>query len=109
MGASFRNTDQIKGLCGCDLLTISPALLKQLSEDDSTLETYLTYDKSKEPEGKPKEKVDEKKFRWELNEDPMATDKLAEGIRKFAEDAVKLENLLRAKLKAIELNGVAAN
>jgi len=108
MGASFRNTDQIKGLCGCDLLTISPALLKQLSEDDSNLEAYLTHDKNKKPEEKPKEKLNEKKFRWEMNEDPMANDKLAEGIRKFAEDAVKLENLLKAKLKtAEEMNGAA--
>jgi transaldolase len=98
MGASFRNTDQIKGLCGCDLLTISPALLKQLAEDDSHLETYLTYDKNHKTETPPKEKVSEKKFRWEMNEDPMANDKLAEGIRKFAEDAVKLENLLKSKL-----------
>jgi len=108
MGASFRNVDQIKGLCGCDLLTISPGLLKQLSEDDSHLETHLAIDKSKSPEAAPKEKVSEQKFRWEMNEDAMATEKLAEGIRKFAEDAVKLENLLKAKLAAAdEKNGAS--
>jgi transaldolase len=108
MGASFRNADQIKGLAGCDLLTISPSLLKQLAADDSQLETHLSYDKSKAPEPAPKERVTEKKFRWEMNEDPMATEKLAEGIRKFAEDAVKLENLLKEKLSASdEKNGAA--
>lgn len=64
--------------------------------------------KGKAPEPAPKEKVTEKKFRWEMNEDPMATEKLAEGIRKFAEDAVKLENLLKEKLSASdEKNGAA--
>jgi len=94
MGASFRNTDQIKALAGCDNLTISPKLLDQLTQSTDNLEKALSAETA---QGLDLEKVslDEKQFRWLLNEDPMATEKLAEGIRKFAEDAVKLENFLR--------------
>jgi len=94
MGASFRNTDQIKALAGCDNLTISPKLLDQLTQSNDNLEKALSAETA---QGLDLEKVslDEKQFRWLLNEDPMATEKLAEGIRKFAEDAVKLENFLR--------------
>jgi len=94
MGASFRNTDQIKALAGCDNLTISPKLLDQLTQSTDNLEKSLSAETA---QGLDLEKVslDEKQFRWLLNEDPMATEKLAEGIRKFAEDAVKLENFLR--------------
>lgn len=94
MGASFRNTDQIKALAGCDNLTISPKLLDELTKSKDALEKQLDTEKA---QGLDLEKVslDEKQFRWLLNEDAMATEKLAEGIRKFAEDAVKLENYLR--------------
>jgi len=101
MGASFRNTNQIKGLCGCDLLTISPALLKELDEDHSELELQLKTDEAKHA-NIPKVTVDEKTFRWRMNEDQMANDKLSDGIRKFAQDAVKLENVLKQKLAAAD-------
>lgn len=97
MGASFRNTNQIKGLCGCDLLTISPALLKELDEDKSQLEVQLKADEAKSM-NIPKASVDEKTFRYKMNEDAMANDKLSDGIRKFAQDAAKLEAVLKQKL-----------
>jgi len=99
MGASFRNTNQIKGLCGCDLLTISPSLLKELDEDTTEIEVQLKADEAKKLDI-PKVTVDEKAFRFRMNEDPMATDKLADGIRKFAADAAKLEAVLKEKLTA---------
>lgn len=99
MGASFRNTDQILGLAGCDLLTISPSLLKQLSQSNEQISAVLT-EKSAKVCDLEEVSVDENKFRWEMNEDAMATDKLADGIRKFGVDAVKLENLFRQKLKS---------
>jgi len=97
MGASFRNTKQIEALCGCDLLTISPNLLEEMTTAPGAPEAYLTQAKANEF---PMEKIslDEKTFRWMHNEDEMASDKLAEGIRKFAVDAVKLEDLIRARL-----------
>lgn len=93
MGASFRNTDEIIELAGCDLLTISPTLLEELTNSEGTVTRKLDPVKAK---GLPisKIKLDESGFRWMLNENPMATDKLAEGIRKFAEDAVKLEKTI---------------
>jgi transaldolase len=99
MGASFRNTNQIKGLYGCDLLTISPALLKELAEDYTEIDLQLKPDAAKTLDI-PKVTVDEKTFRWRMNEDAMATDKLSDGIRKFAQDAAKLENVLKGKLSA---------
>lgn len=93
MGASFRNTDQIKALAGCDRLTISPALLTELERELQPLVRELNPD-VKQPE--PKITLDEKRFRWLHNEDAMATEKLAEGIRKFAQDQEKLERLLLA-------------
>uniref|UniRef100_A0A915K815 Transaldolase n=1 Tax=Romanomermis culicivorax TaxID=13658 RepID=A0A915K815_ROMCU len=98
MGASFRNTDQIKGLCGCDLLTISPALLKQLSQDKSIVDVQLKCDTHTTSEPKPTQKLDEKTFRWFMNEDAMANDRLADGIRKFAADSIKLERILLEKI-----------
>jgi len=97
MGASFRNVDQIKGLFGSDLLTISPKLLQDLSEDFEAVETHLTVEKAK-AQDLEKITVDEKHFRWLMNEDPMATEKLAEGIRKFAVDARKLEDMIVAQV-----------
>tara|TARA_R110001592_G_scaffold52649_9_gene161363 strand:- start:80751 stop:81701 length:951 start_codon:yes stop_codon:yes gene_type:complete len=93
MGASFRNLQEIEELAGCDRLTISPDLLEQLSDDNDSLVRKLdtTNDKNQ------KIHLNEADFRWQLNEDPMATEKLAEGIRKFAEDQIALEKLLREK------------
>ena len=98
MGASFRNAGQIKALTGCDLLTISPGLLEQLDQSNEDLTVHLAECTAKK-EDFDKVEFDEKSFRWELNEDQMATDKLSEGIRKFAADAVKLENIIINRLK----------
>ncbi|KAK3578878.1 hypothetical protein CHS0354_010238 [Potamilus streckersoni] len=97
MGASFRNIGQIEGLVGCDLLTISPSLLDQLAKSTDPMEAVLSAGKAKAMDIE-KVTVDEKIFRWQMNEDAMATDKLADGIRKFAVDAVKLENLFKEEL-----------
>ncbi len=97
MAASFRNTGEIKELAGCDLMTISPKLLSDLEQGEGMLERKLLPDKAKES-NLEKITLNEKKFRWLMNEDAMATEKLAEGIRKFTEDIVKLEKLLREKL-----------
>jgi transaldolase len=97
MGASFRNAGQIIELAGCDLLTISPELMKQLAESKEPIERKLTPEKAKSVDLKRLE-LDEKKFRYLLNEDAMATEKTAEGIRKFAADIVKLEKLVASKL-----------
>ena len=91
MGASFRNLGQIEALAGCDRLTISPELLQKLSEDESPLQRQLQPGAA----GEPRQVLDESTFRWALNEDAMATEKLAEGIRLFARDQEKLEALLR--------------
>lgn len=95
MGASFRNIGQIQALAGCDRLTIAPELLKALEENTDDLPVALKDTGAKE--AKPA-KLDEARFRWGHNENAMATDKLAEGIRKFAVDQRKLEELLGAKL-----------
>jgi transaldolase len=95
MGASFRNTGQIVALAGCDLLTISPELLAQLAASDAPLQRALDPAQAKAAAIEPVN-YDEAAFRWALNEDAMATDKLAEGIRAFAVDAVKLEQLMKA-------------
>ncbi|MGY8820627.1 MAG: transaldolase [Pseudomonadales bacterium] len=94
MGASFRNAGQIEALAGCDRLTISPELLSQLAQEEGTLERKLSPGRQSEP----RITLDERSFRWGLNEDPMATEKLAEGIRQFARDQEKLEALLPTKL-----------
>lgn len=99
MGASFRNTDQIEGLCGCDLLTISPGLLEKMTNAQGSPVKYLAEESSKEC-NLEKISLTEKQFRWMHNEDEMASDKLNEGIRKFAIDAGKLEDLIKAKLNA---------
>ena len=99
MGASFRNVGQILELAGCDLLTISPELMKQLSESYDAVHRKLTPADAKKADVKPMV-LDEKKFRYLLNEDAMATEKTAEGIRKFAADIAKLEQLVASKLDA---------
>ncbi|XP_020629068.1 transaldolase-like [Orbicella faveolata] len=98
MGASFRNTGQITELAGCDLLTISPSLLDKLTKSTETISQKLSVEEAAKLDIE-KVSLDEKKFRWLLNEDQMATEKLAEGIRKFAVDAVKLEDMIKAELQ----------
>jgi len=95
MGASFRNVGQITALAGCDLLTISPDLLAALSASDVPLTRALDAEAAKDMDLQHIE-LDEAAFRFALNEDAMATEKLAEGIRAFCVDAVKLEQLLLA-------------
>ena len=97
MGASFRNTEQILELAGCDCLTISPELMEELSKSTEPVERKLTPEKAKAAKI-DKLELDEKTFRWLLNENAMATDKLADGIRKFAADVVKLEKFVASKL-----------
>ena len=98
MGASFRNTGEITELAGCDLLTISPNLLEELHETEGDLPRKLTEETAKQC-GCEKISLNEKTFRWEMNEDACATEKLAEGIRRFAADTVKLEEYLTGKLQ----------
>ena len=97
MGASFRNTGEITELAGCDLLTISPKLLDQLQDTPGDLPRKLS-DESADACADEKVSLNETTFRWELNEDACATEKLAEGIRRFAADTVKLEEFLAPKL-----------
>ena len=97
MGASFRNAGQIRELAGCDALTISPELMKELSESIEPLERKLDPENAKQAKIE-KLKLDEKTFRYLLNENAMATEKTAEGIRKFAADVVKLEKFVASKL-----------
>jgi transaldolase len=90
MGASFRNIEEIQELAGCDLLTISPKLLKELYNTEGTLDKKLDPENARQSNIE-KISIDEKAFRWMHNEDVMATEKLAEGIRKFTADIIKLE------------------
>ena len=98
MGASFRNTGEITELAGCDLLTISPKLLEELQETEGDLPRKLAVEIAKQCDCE-KINLDEKNFRWEMNEDACATEKLAEGIRRFAADTAKLETFLAEKLQ----------
>ena len=97
MGASFRNIGEIQALAGCDRLTISPALLEELANEPGDLEVKL---KDNDATKTPGERLTESEFRWAMNEDAMATEKLSEGIRNFAADQEKLEATLREKLSA---------
>jgi transaldolase len=97
MGASFRNVGQICELAGCDCLTISPELMKELSESTDPLERKLDPEKAKQAKI-DKLELDEKKFRWLLNDNAMAYEKTGEGIRKFAADVLKLEKFVASKL-----------
>lgn len=96
MGASFRNVGEIEALAGCDRLTIAPALLDELSKDQGTLVPKLSPD-ARKPD--PKIAMDEKTFRWMMNEDAMATEKLAEGIRAFAKDLQALRSMVQKQLE----------
>ena len=95
MGASFRNIGQITALAGCDRLTISPELLGELQSTDADLAPALVRDTARTA---APAFIDESAFRWQHNQDAMATEKLAEGIRKFAEDQVRLETLLASRM-----------
>ena len=98
MGASFRNVGQIRELAGCDALTISPELMKELAESQEPLERKLDPEKAKS-EKIDKLEMDENKFRYLLNDNAMAYEKTGEGIRKFAADVVKLEKFVASKIK----------
>jgi len=98
MGASFRKVEQIIDLAGSDLLTISPDLLDKLQKTDGELKPALTVEKAKATDAR-KINLDEKTYRWMHNEDPMAVDKLSDGIRKFYADARKLEQYALAKVQ----------
>lgn len=97
MGASFRNMGEIIELAGCDLLTISPSLLGELQATEGKLARKLDPESAKAVDME-KIHLDEKTFRWALNQDAMATEKLAEGIRKFSVDLEKLKNSIRARI-----------
>jgi transaldolase len=97
MGASFRNVGQILELAGCDCLTISPELMEELSKSKEPVERKLTPEKAKSAKIEKLE-LDEKTFRWMLNDNAMAYEKTGEGIRKFAADVVKLEKFVASKL-----------
>eukprot|EP01138_Halocafeteria_seosinensis_P008223 gb/GECG01008404.1/.p1 GENE.gb/GECG01008404.1/~~gb/GECG01008404.1/.p1 ORF type:complete len:342 (+),score=62.35 gb/GECG01008404.1/:1-1026(+) len=96
MGASFRNTGEIMELAGCDRLTISPQLLEELKSTNKPVVRKL--DPKTAKSSRSKEGIDEQTFRFKVNDDPMAYEKLGEGIRKFSEDIRKLEDYLREKL-----------
>ncbi|MFV8571328.1 transaldolase [Marinobacter sp. SBS5] len=98
MGASFRNTGEIEMLAGCDRLTISPALLQQLQDDNGQLTRKLIAESATSSDVIGP--IDEKLFRWESNEDAMATEKLADGIRRFSADQIELENQVRQQANA---------
>ena len=95
MGASFRSTGQIEALAGCDRLTMSPTLLQEFADSDGEVERQLHPDRFE-----PTEVVDmdENRFRWEMNEDAMATEMLSAGIRSFAKDLATLRDIVRQKL-----------
>ena len=95
MGASFRNIDEIRQLAGCDRLTISPGLLDELANSNDVLEQKLF---SQQPQLASEDKLSESNYRWAMNEDAMATEKLAEGIRNFTIDQIKLEKQLTEML-----------
>jgi transaldolase len=97
MGASFRNVGEILELAGCDLLTISPKLLEELSKSTQPVTQKLSLEKAKQSDAE-KVSFDEKSFRFAFNEDPMAVDKTAEGIRKFSADIIKLEQIVTSKV-----------
>ncbi|OUS23678.1 transaldolase [Gammaproteobacteria bacterium 45_16_T64] len=98
MGASFRNPEEIEQLAGCDKLTISPAIMQALAEQDTNLEQKLSVNDL--PTGLTKISMNESVFRWMMNEDAMATEKLAEGIRNFTKDQITLESLLVERINS---------
>lgn len=103
MGASFRNVGEILALAGCDRLTISPALMDALASSSDPVPRRLSPDL--ERLARPAQRLGEAEFRWQLNEDAMATEKLAEGIRNFTLDQIKLERTLAVRLEATSAPG----
>ena len=101
MAASFRNIDEITELAGCDLMTISPQLLGEMQEKEVAVERKLDPASAQECDLE-KVSYEERAFRWELNEDQMATEKLSDGIRLFAADSRKLEKFIMQKLENVE-------
>jgi len=101
MGASFRTMEQTIALAGCDLLTISPQILEKLATSNTEVKQILDA-KSAKTKSTHETKIiyDQKSFLWALNDDEMAHFKLAEGIRKFTEDLIKLENEIKKKFQA---------
>ena len=99
MGASFRNVGEVTALAGCDLLTISPKLLAELDKSTDAIPQLLSVEASAKTD-LAKIEMNEKVFRWMLNEDAMATDKLSEGIRKFAADQRKMDQMVKEMLEA---------
>jgi transaldolase len=97
MGASFRNTGEILELAGSDLLTISPDLLEQLTRSTDPIDAKLPPEKAQASELE-RFTFDEKSFRFEINEDPMATEKMAEAIRRFAADTRRLQEIVESKI-----------
>lgn len=95
MAASFRNIGEIEALAGCDRMTISPRLLEELASDDGELPQKLS---PENPASVPPIEINEAQFRWRMNEDAMATEKLAEGIRSFARDAQELQTRIKRAL-----------
>ena len=98
MGASFRTKEQVMALCGCDLLTIAPNLLAELSQMNSSVPRKLNASAAADMT-LDRIESNESAFRWMLNEDAMSTEKLSEGIRGFASDLNKLRDLLKNRLK----------
>ena len=98
MGASFRNAGEIEALAGCDYLTIGPVFLEELRNDSGELPRQLSTENTGQPQAKLS--MDEKTFRWMMNEDQMATEKLSQGIRGFTADQIKLEELVKPILAA---------
>ncbi|KAM3069580.1 Transaldolase [Clarireedia jacksonii] len=100
MGASFRNTGEITELAGCDYLTIAPNLLEQLISSEEAVTKKLDASHANTLNLEKKSYIDDQPtFRFDFNQDPMATVKLADGIRQFAADAVTLKDILKAKLQ----------
>jgi transaldolase len=99
MGASFRNVGEVTALAGCDLLTISPKLLAELDKSTDAIPQLLNAEAAASTD-LTKIEMNEKVFRWMLNEDAMATDKLSEGIRKFAADQRKMDQMVKEMLEA---------
>ena len=99
MGASFRNKEEILELAGCDRLTIAPSLLGELTDCSDDVVKKLDADSSQSMDI-AKVEMNEKNFRWMMNEDAMATEKLAEGIRNFTADILKLEKIIKDKISS---------
>lgn len=98
MGASFRNKGEILELAGCDKLTISPALLDELAASNEPISRKLVDEHKNSGQAEQPKPITEAEFRYQLNEDQMATEKLSDGIRKFAADTIKLESIVRSHL-----------